>query len=266
MATKQELKAAHQRILSRPPAEGKSDQELLRKTEDDGVYPSTLNVKTIRLDRIVPDPGRLPRTYSAQSLAELGQSLLAHGQLVPITVQYLSDDDVFVLVDGERRWRAAQKTGLKTLQAVIVSPLTALDSYERQGVTVLHQARWDAAEWLHFLESYKKMQGLATWAQVAEHLGVSEGTLNALLHASLAESGKMAEDVLGQANAILDLLDRALGRLQPDGKDSAGIAELLNRLAGCVAQHRERLLYGRAKRQPPEPGTPMQHMPTWGQG
>ena len=152
MATKRDFKAAQDRIFARPRAESASDHELLRKTEDDGVYPSPLNVKAIRLDHIVADAGRPPRTFSEQSLLDLGQSLLAHGQIMPILVQYQSDEDVFVLVDGERRWRAAQKLGLPSLQAIILGRLSPPERYEQRMAVALHQADWDACERVQALE------------------------------------------------------------------------------------------------------------------
>ena len=144
MATKHDFKAAQDRIFSRPRSESKSDQELLRKTEDDGVYPSPLNVKAIRLDHIIADANRPPRSFSEQSLLDLGQSLLAHGQIVPVVVEYQSEDDKFVLIDGERRWRAAQKVGLSSLQAIVLGRLTPLERYEQQMIAALHHSEWDA--------------------------------------------------------------------------------------------------------------------------
>ncbi len=177
MATRQDFKAAQERIFSRPRPESRSDREVLRKTEDDGVYPSPLNVKALRLDRVVPDPDQPARTFDQQSLAELGQSLITHGQLSPILVEYLSDEDVFLLIDGERRWRAAQLVGIETLQAIILTGLSPADRREIRIAALLHREAWGSADLVAALEAYKRMKRLTTWPEVADALGVREATL-----------------------------------------------------------------------------------------
>ncbi len=60
-------------------------------------------------------------SLTAEALAPLAQSLLAHGQQHPITV--LSDGTI---VDGERRWKAARLAGISTVQ-VRIEPATLTD-------------------------------------------------------------------------------------------------------------------------------------------
>jgi ParB family chromosome partitioning protein len=266
MASKQDFKAAQQRIFTRPRTESKSDQELLRKTEDDGVYPSQWSVKSVRLDRIKPDAKRPARAYSDESLAELGRSLIAHGQLVPIVVEYQSDDDSFVLIDGERRWRAAQKAGLRTLHAVIIERIAPSEHYEKELVAALHQGAWDARERMQALHDYKAAQGLATWPEVAQRLGVSEATIDAMLRASVTGPDAAAGDAVSQVEAATHVLDLALSRLQAGEGNSADIAQLLKEVDDCLSEHRTRLIYSRGKKEPEEPGKPVRNMPAWGQG
>ncbi len=272
MASKSDFKAAQQRIFTRPRSESKSDQELLRKTEDDGVYPSPLNVKSIRVDRIVPDKNRPARSYCDASLAALGQSLLAHGQLVPILVQYQGDEDVFVLVDGEQRWRAAQAAGLQTLDAIILSNLTPTERYEQQVALALHQSSWRHDECAQALEAYKAMRGLADWTDVAGALGLSEATLLAHMQPAPPESAAPECDALAQATAAVRLLEAALARLQAQPGDKADAVLLVGELTERLAAERTRLqcgaprLYEENKNQATEGAAkPVRHMPTWGQ-
>lgn len=238
----------------------------MRKTEDDGVYPSPLNVKAVRLDRIVADDNRPARTFSEQSLDELGRSLLIHGQMAPIMVQYLSDDDTFILVDGERRWRAAQKVGLQTLQAVILSRLTPEERYDRQMAVSLHQQGWDGEERMDALQCYKTRRGLDTWAGVAESLGLSESGLSAAVGSSSAPVGcqetPTAADAAAQTAAATRLLDDVFSRLRPGRDDDGQLVQALDDLARLIASQRARL--ERARRGPAAKGKPVQHMPTWG--
>lgn len=270
MATKQDFKAAQQRILSRPRSESKTDQDLVRKTEDDGVYPSPLNVKAVRLSRLTPDPNRPPRAYSDESLAGLGRSLAVQGQLVPIVIQYLSDDDTFVIVDGERRWRAAQQIGWLTLQAIIVSRLGPEERYEQQMAAELHHASWSPAERLQALQSFKAMHDPATWSEAAQRLGLSEPTLDAMLQSSAApaEEATSRADAAEQASAAMQLLERILSRVEPGKENCTDIMDLLDELGELAAAQRTRLEQASKppvdNKQDSSKGKPVRNMPTWG--
>jgi ParB family chromosome partitioning protein len=74
----------------------------------------------LELDRIAADPEQVRRTFDQDELMELAGSLRDVGQLQPVVVRYVAEIDRYVLVAGERRFRAAQLAGLKTLNAVVV--------------------------------------------------------------------------------------------------------------------------------------------------
>jgi ParB family chromosome partitioning protein len=75
----------------------------------------------IRLDRIIPDPAQ-PRTeFDEEALGRLAESLKARGQLQPIRVRWDDAADRYVVVVGERRYRAAKLAGLETLACVVVT-------------------------------------------------------------------------------------------------------------------------------------------------
>ena len=77
----------------------------------------------IPVSSIERDP-KQPRTvFDETALAELADSLQQRGQLQPITVRRKPGKSParFIVVTGERRWRAAQIAGLKTLDAVVVA-------------------------------------------------------------------------------------------------------------------------------------------------
>jgi len=83
-----------------------------------GVSPLTAG-KVIDVSRIVPDPKQPRRYFDETELEELGQSLKADGQLQPIRVRWDAAADRWVLIAGERRYRAALKVGLPTLAATV---------------------------------------------------------------------------------------------------------------------------------------------------
>src|SRR5919106_3359677 len=71
--------------------------------------------KEIRLERIEADPEQPRRTFDPDRLEELTASIQREGLLQPIAVRYDADRDVYVVVHGERRLRAARQAGLPAI-------------------------------------------------------------------------------------------------------------------------------------------------------
>jgi len=69
------------------------------------------------IDKVHPNPKQPRKVFKKASLLELAQSIKEHGQIEPIIVE--ADKDGWLLVAGERRWRAHQLAGKKTIEAVI---------------------------------------------------------------------------------------------------------------------------------------------------
>jgi len=77
------------------------------------------DVLTIPTARICADPDQPRKAFDAQQLRDLAGSMKAHGQLQPVRVRYDQAGDRYILVVGERRWRAAILAGLPTMTAVV---------------------------------------------------------------------------------------------------------------------------------------------------
>jgi ParB family chromosome partitioning protein len=72
----------------------------------------------IEVDRIVADPKQPRRFFEPGALTDLAESLRARGQLQPIRVRWDEDVKSWVIVTGERRWRAAKLAGLREIACV----------------------------------------------------------------------------------------------------------------------------------------------------
>ena len=83
-----------------------------------GTQPLTTG-KVIEVSRIIPDPKQPRRTFDDAELEELASSLKVYGQQQPIRVRWDAAADRWVLIAGERRYRAALKAGLPTLTATV---------------------------------------------------------------------------------------------------------------------------------------------------
>jgi ParB family chromosome partitioning protein len=76
----------------------------------------------IDIDRISPDPDQPRKEFDAGEIDLLAQSLRADGQMQNIVVRYDAGADVYLIVGGERRYRAAKQAGLTGLHAVVIDP------------------------------------------------------------------------------------------------------------------------------------------------
>ena len=102
--------------------------------------------RDIFLTDIDPDPDQPRQHFDEAALQELADSMTATGQAVPITVKPAGAR--FVIVTGERRWRAAQLLGWSTLRADVLQDIdaataqwqTMVENIQRAGLTPIEEA------------------------------------------------------------------------------------------------------------------------------
>jgi ParB family chromosome partitioning protein len=123
MATRNWRKAGGADALARELAKGSGDgSDLLF---GGGNLRDTVS---LRLADVVPNPDQPPRHFDEDELQQLAVSLQAVGQLSPILVKPHPDEPRrYLLVAGERRWRAADLAGLGTIAAHILDKDADLD-------------------------------------------------------------------------------------------------------------------------------------------
>ncbi len=104
--------------LSQPIQPRTGDLERLFSTEEDVEQSAGLQLLAVRVDAIDPDPDQPRSTFNDDSLRELSESIRQDGVIQPIEVTQ-SSPGRYLIVHGERRWRAAQLAGLATVPAVV---------------------------------------------------------------------------------------------------------------------------------------------------
>ena len=72
----------------------------------------------IAITDIIPNPTQPRHEFDEEALAELADSIRTLGVIQPVTVKRTADGK-YILISGERRWRASQAAGLETLPAYI---------------------------------------------------------------------------------------------------------------------------------------------------
>jgi ParB family chromosome partitioning protein len=73
---------------------------------------------SIRLDEITPDPNQPRKEFDPAELNDLAESLKARGQLQPVRVRWDDAMGRWILIAGERRYRAALLAGLTSLVCI----------------------------------------------------------------------------------------------------------------------------------------------------
>src|SRR5262245_3211637 len=102
------------------------------ETKDVGRRPLR-NVGKIAIDRVMPDPDQPRIEFEENALERLALSIRDKGQLSPIRVRWAKDLTKWVIISGERRWRAAQRAGLKELDCYFdEADLTVSEILEQQ--------------------------------------------------------------------------------------------------------------------------------------
>lgn len=163
-------------------------------------------VNEIFLTDIVPNKFQPRRIFAQEALQELAESIKQHGILQPIVVRKILTG--YELAVGERRWRASQLAGCKTIPAVIreyndaeMTEIALVENLQRQDLNAIEEA-----------VAYRRLMdefGL-TQEEVARKLGRSRSlianTVRLLnLHPSVQEHVSRGTLSMGQVKPLLGL-------------------------------------------------------------
>lgn len=112
-----------------------------------GVDSEISKLQEISLDRITADPDQPRRHFDEELLQKLADSIKIHGVLQPIVLIKKDDSDKFVIVAGERRFRASKLAGLKKIPAIVRElsdqnrlELSLIENIQRSDLNVLETA------------------------------------------------------------------------------------------------------------------------------
>ena len=70
----------------------------------------------VEIDQVVPDPDQPRSAFATESIDRLATSIRETGQLSPIRVRWSDELEKWLIIAGERRWRATKRAGLPTIQ------------------------------------------------------------------------------------------------------------------------------------------------------
>lgn len=189
----------------------------------------------IAVGRIRANPRQPRQVFDEEALAELADSIAAIGLLQPVVVRPDAEPGSYVLVAGERRWRAVQSLGHSLIPAV-VRPTADEDLLRDALLENLHRAA------LNPLEEAAAYQQLlvdfgCTQDELAARVGRSRPHISnsiRLLRLPPAVQRRVAAGVIsgGHARALLGLPDAAsmtalAGRIVAEGLSVRSVEEIV---------------------------------------
>jgi ParB family chromosome partitioning protein len=180
--------------------------------------------------------------FDEQKLNELSESIKNQGVVQPLVVRQraAADGGGFWLIAGERRWRAAQRAGLKSVP-VVVKEVQAREAYE---LTLVENLQREDLNPIEEAEAYQRLSNefAYTQEQLAQRVGKDRATVaNALRLLKLPQKVRnlVASDELqmGHARALLGLeqdaaIERAAARVVQKQLSVRQTEELVRRERG----------------------------------
>ncbi len=189
---------------------GRGLASLIPDAKVEGGLPGSQNRKDFFLcdiEKIVPNTYQPRKIFQKEALEELTESIKIHGIIQPLTCRW--KDGRLELIAGERRWRAAQRAGLKQVPVVIRDvpedqnslEMAIIENIQREDLNCIEEA----IAYQQLMDEFQISQ-----EQIAERVGKGRTTIaNTLrllkLPAVIREDIASGALTMGHARALLSL-------------------------------------------------------------
>lgn len=171
---------------------------------------TTSGVTELEIGKIKPNPNQPRKNFDIDALNELAASIKIHGIVQPIVVNKQGNDE-YLIIAGERRWRAANICGLKTVPVIVknytdkqVKEISIIENLQREDLNPIEAAR--------AIKELMDEYGL-TQEAVSERIGKSRSNIANTLRLltlypdviKLVEDGKLSS---GHARCLVVIEDK----------------------------------------------------------
>ncbi|MBQ4059658.1 MAG: ParB/RepB/Spo0J family partition protein [Lachnospiraceae bacterium] len=116
-------------------------KEVIKEVVKEVPTEMTLKIKDIEINKEQPR-----KLFNEDALQELADSITQHGVIEPVVVT--KRDNYYLLVSGERRWRAAMKAGLKEIPVVVkdytdqeILEIGIIENIQREDLNPIEEAQ-----------------------------------------------------------------------------------------------------------------------------
>ncbi len=125
---------------------GKGLDSLLQQYEDNSDLNSNDGVKEIQIKLIIPNPDQPRKTFNEEALRELADSIKEQGVIQPIILE--KSEDRYIIIAGERRFRASRLAGLDTIPGLIRKytheqklEIALIENIQREDLNSIEEAK-----------------------------------------------------------------------------------------------------------------------------
>lgn len=139
----------------------------------DSDYTSGDSITSVRINDVEPNREQPRKQFSQEELEALSDSIVKYGVISPITVRRVGER--YVIIAGERRWRAARMAGLSEIPVIIISAddkkaaeIALVENIQRSDLNPVEEAQAYAA----LIDQYGMTQ-----EEVAEQIGKSRSSV-----------------------------------------------------------------------------------------
>ena len=128
----------------------------------------------LEISKLRPNPNQPRKNFDEEALNDLAKSIKVHGVIQPIVVNN-QGDGTYLIIAGERRYRASKLVGLTKVPAIVknytekqIKEISIIENLQREDLNPIESAR--AIKQL--MEEYKLTQ-----EEVAERIGISRSNI-----------------------------------------------------------------------------------------
>lgn len=194
--------------------DNKQEEQIKKYETKNNIKQVETGVSEIELNKIQPNPNQPRKNFDQVALEELRDSIKMHGVIQPIVLAKHIDGG-YIIIAGERRFRASQMAGLKTIPAIVkdyterqIKEIALIENLQREDLNPIETARALKDVMLEYN---------MTQDEVADRIGKSRSAIANTLR------------LLSLTNEVMKLVE--------NGKLSAGHARTLVAISDPTAQY-----------------------------
>ena len=124
---------------------GHMDHANLSSSEPENQGESAFRLQTVAIESIIPDPEQPRKQFDEDSLRELAETIKDFGILQAPVVRPMSKRGRYIIVAGERRWRAAKLAGLSEIEVKVhegddYRSIALIENLQREDLSPVEEA------------------------------------------------------------------------------------------------------------------------------
>ena len=200
----------------------KADSSAKTNEDKDNVSRET---STLKISLIEPNAGQPRKNFDKESLDELTESIKKYGVIQPVIVR--KKGELYTIIAGERRWRAAKQAGLKEIPVIIKeiedresAEISIIENIQREDLNPVEEAR----AYKTLIDEYGLKQ-----EDIAERVSKNRSTITNSLRLlnlcdevlDMLESGQISA---GHARCLITVEDKETQKLLADRIVEAGLS------------------------------------------